>query len=48
MALLPDKLIPLVILKAINSENIPLYGNGENIREWLHVDDHIDAILSSL
>ena len=41
----PEKFIPLVILKAINSENIPLYGKGENIREWLHVDDHIDAIL---
>ena len=31
--------------KAINLEKIPLYGNGENIRDWLHVDDHINAIL---
>ena len=41
----PDKLIPLVILKSINSENIPIYGNGLNIRDWLHVDDHVEGIL---
>tara|TARA_B100000886_G_scaffold333376_1_gene287337 strand:- start:2025 stop:3089 length:1065 start_codon:yes stop_codon:yes gene_type:complete len=41
----PEKLIPVVLQKAINLEKIPLYGNGENIRDWLHVDDHINAIL---
>ncbi len=41
----PEKLIPLVILKAINQEEIPLYGDGQNIRDWLYVEDHIDAIL---
>ena len=42
---LPDKLIPLVIFKAINDELIPIYGNGKNIRDWLFVEDHIEAIL---
>ena len=42
---LPDKLIPLVIFKAINNESIPLYGNGQNIRDWLFVEDHVEAIL---
>ncbi len=41
----PEKLIPLAILKGIESKKIPLYGNGENIRDWLYVDDHIDAII---
>ena len=41
----PEKLIPLTILKALNNENIPLYGNGLNIRDWLHVSDHVDALL---
>tara|TARA_Y100000589_G_scaffold330271_1_gene379397 strand:- start:2515 stop:3573 length:1059 start_codon:yes stop_codon:yes gene_type:complete len=42
----PEKLIPLVINKAINLKKIPIYGDGSNIRDWLHVNDHIDAILS--
>ncbi len=41
----PEKLIPNTLLKALVNENIPIYGNGENIRDWLYVDDHIDAIL---
>ncbi len=41
----PEKLIPLVILKALNLERIPIYGNGENIRDWLYIDDHISALL---
>ena len=41
----PDKLIPLVILKSLNQEAIPVYGNGLNIRDWIHVDDHIEGIL---
>ncbi len=41
----PDKLIPLVITKGLNNLRIPVYGNGENIRDWLFVEDHIDALL---
>jgi len=41
----PEKLIPLAINRAINGENIPLYGDGSNVRDWLFVDDHIDALL---
>ncbi len=41
----PEKLIPLAINKAINGENIPLYGDGSNVRDWLFVDDHIDALI---
>ena len=41
----PEKLIPLVILKALNLEEIPIYGKGENIRDWLFVEDHINALL---
>ena len=43
----PEKLIPTVILNAISNKSIPLYGSGNNIRDWLHVDDHIDALLLS-
>ncbi len=41
----PEKLIPLVILKARAEETIPVYGAGENIRDWLYVEDHVDALL---
>lgn len=41
----PEKLIPLAITNALQYKKIPLYGNGENIRDWLYVDDHINAIL---
>jgi len=40
----PEKLVPLVILKCIREESIPLYGKGENIRDWLYVLDHCKAI----
>ena len=40
----PEKLIPLVISKAKNGEPIPIYGKGENVRDWLHVLDHCTAI----
>lgn len=39
-----EKLIPLMIKKAINNEKLPVYGNGLNIRDWLHVYDHCSAI----
>lgn len=44
----PEKLIPVVISKAIKDEKIPLYGKGENIRDWIHVYDHVIAIDSIL
>jgi len=40
----PEKLIPLVISKVLNNQSIPVYGKGENIRDWLYVDDHCEAI----
>lgn len=40
----PEKLIPLMIEKAKNNEKLPIYGSGENIRDWLYVDDHCIAI----
>lgn len=40
----PEKLIPLSINKIMNNEPIPVYGNGLNIRDWIHVDDHVNAI----
>ena len=40
----PEKLIPVVVLKALRGEAIPVYGTGENIRDWLYVDDHAKAI----
>ena len=40
----PEKLIPVVILKALRGEDIPVYGKGINIRDWLYVKDHADAL----
>lgn len=40
----PEKLIPVMIQKALNDENLPVYGNGLNVRDWLYVDDHCSAI----
>lgn len=40
----PEKLIPLVTLKAISGEPLPIYGKGDNIRDWLFVDDHVKAL----
>jgi len=42
----PEKLIPVVILKALAGAPIPIYGKGENIRDWLYVEDHADALLT--
>ena len=41
----PEKLIPLTINKALSKQNIPLYGDGKNIRDWLFVEDHVNALL---
>ncbi|WP_353931208.1 dTDP-glucose 4,6-dehydratase [Okeanomitos corallinicola TIOX110] len=40
----PEKLIPLMILNALNDQPLPIYGDGQNIRDWLYVGDHCDAI----
>ena len=42
----PEKLIPLVILHALKGKPIPVYGDGKNVRDWLYVEDHCDAIQS--
>jgi dTDP-glucose 4,6-dehydratase len=44
----PEKLIPVVILNALAGRPIPVYGKGENIRDWLYVEDHADALLLAL
>lgn len=44
----PEKLIPLMITKAFNNEKMPVYGDGLNVRDWLHVDDHCNAIRTIL
>ena len=41
----PEKLIPLMILNALNGKGLPIYGDGMQIRDWLYVDDHCEAIL---
>lgn len=43
---LPEKLIPLAIIRAISGEAIPVYGTGTQIRDWLHVDDHARSLLT--
>lgn len=40
----PEKLIPLMISRALNNESLPVYGKGENVRDWLYVEDHCSAI----
>jgi dTDP-glucose 4,6-dehydratase len=44
----PEKLIPLTILRAMKGEPIPVYGDGQNVRDWLYVEDHCDAIRTVL
>lgn len=44
----PEKLIPLVTLNAVQGKVLPIYGTGENIRDWLHVEDHCEAIYEVL
>ena len=44
----PEKLVPVVILRALAGLEIPVYGAGENVRDWLYVDDHADALLTVL
>jgi len=44
----PEKLIPVVILNALDGEPIPVYGDGKNVRDWLYVNDHVRALLRVL
>ena len=44
----PEKLIPLMIIKCLKKESLPIYGDGKNIRDWIYVTDHCDAIYSTL
>ena len=44
----PEKLIPLMIIKALKGEPLPVYGHGDNVRDWLHVEDHAEALLTVL
>ena len=44
----PEKLIPLMILNCLEEKSLPVYGKGENVRDWLFVEDHCDAIYSVL
>ncbi len=41
----PEKLIPLMIINALEGKPLPVYGDGENVRDWLHVEDHAEALL---
>ncbi len=40
----PEKLIPKTILHALSDKKIPIYGHGEQVRDWIHVDDHCSAV----
>lgn len=44
----PEKLIPLTIINALKGKKIPVYGSGQQIRDWLYVEDHVDALLAVL
>lgn len=44
----PEKLVPVVILKALAGQPVPVYGDGGNVRDWLFVEDHADALLLAL
>lgn len=41
----PEKLIPLMIINALNDKPLPVYGDGKNVRDWLYIEDHCDAVL---
>ena len=44
----PEKLIPLMIIKAMRDEPLPVYGDGMNVRDWIHVEDHCAAVVAAL
>lgn len=45
---LPEKLIPLMVIKALRRERLPVYGDGQHVRDWIHVDDHCRALFACL
>ncbi len=44
----PEKLIPLFVTNALENQPLPVYGTGRNVRDWIHVDDHVEALLAVL
>ena len=44
----PEKLIPLMIIKALRGEPLPVYGDGQNVRDWIHVQDHCAGVVAAL
>ena len=44
----PEKLIPLMLLNALEGKSLPVYGDGRQVRDWLHVEDHVDALWAIL
>ena len=44
----PEKLVPLMILRALRGQTLPVYGSGDNVRDWLHVEDHATALMTVL
>ncbi len=44
----PEKLVPTVVVRALEGKTIPVYGDGRQVRDWLHVDDHAEALLTVL
>jgi len=44
----PEKLIPLMILRALRSEPLPVYGDGSNVRDWIYVEDHVEGLVAAL
>lgn len=44
----PEKVIPLFVTNLVEGKKVPLYGDGKNVRDWLHVDDHCEAVLTAL
>src|SRR5207244_3888037 len=44
----PEKLIPLMVTLALKNESLPVYGDGQNVRDWIHVEDHCRALLLAL
>lgn len=43
----PEKLIPLMIVSALHNQPLPVYGTGKNVRDWIHVEDHVDGIIAA-